>query len=84
MQSIDISCDKTIKRNDIKKVNNLCFKTIDDPEVIERLMVGRNTHILNSAEGFPITVDPMASLIGKDSFTSFSEKNLIELLTCPN
>ena len=49
---------------------------IDDPDIIKRLMIERNAQHLNQAEGYPFTMEPLAILIDKDSFTSFSEEIL--------
>ena len=74
MQTIDIPCDKTIKWNDIKKAKKLRFKMVDNPDVIEILMIESNAQLLNQAEGSPFIVEPLATLIGKEIFTSFSEE----------
>ena len=76
MQTIDIPIDEKIKWNDIKKTPNLLFKTIDDPEIMEQVIVKRNSHHLNQAQGTPLTIKPLLSLIGTDSFTSFSQELL--------
>ena len=49
---------------------------IDDPDIIKLLMIERNAQHLNQAEGYPFTIEPLAILIDKDSFTSFSEEIL--------
>merc|ERR1711865_401610 len=76
LQTIDIPIDKTIKWNDIKQTPNLLFKTVDDPEIMEQAIAERNTHHLNQAQGTPLTIEPLLSLIGTDSFTSFSQELL--------
>ena len=68
LQTLDIPEDETIGWNDIKEQRNLLFKTIDDPEVIEKLIIERNAVHLNQAEGTPLTIEPMISLIGTDSY----------------
>ena len=48
------------------------FKTIDDPEIMEQVIADRNFHHLNQAQGTPLTIEPLLSLIGTDNYTSFS------------
>ena len=74
MQTIDIPIDETIKWNDIKKTPNLLFKTVDDPEIMEQVITERNSHHLNQAQGTPLPIASLLSLIGTDSFTSFSQE----------
>ena len=84
MQTIDIPCDETIKWNDIKKAKKLRFKMVDNPDLIEILMTESNAQLLNQAEGSPFIVEPLATLIGKEIFTSFSEeilKGIVNLST---
>ena len=78
LQTIDIPIDKTIEWNDIKQTPNLLFKTVDDPEIMEQVIAERNSHHLNQAQGTPLTIEPLLSLIGTDSFTSFSQELLNE------
>ena len=73
LQTIDIPIDETIKWNDIKKTPNLLFKTVDDQEIMEQVIAERNTH---QAQGTPLTIEPLLSLIGTDSFTYFSQELL--------
>ena len=73
--TIDIPVDSSVGWNDIKK-KNLQFKTIDDPQLIDKLINERNAHHLNQAQGTPFTIEPLLSLIGQDSFTSFSQELL--------
>ena len=78
LQTIDIPIDKSIKWNEIKQTPNLLFKTVDDPEIMEQVIAERNAHHLNQAQGTPLTIEPLLSLIGTDSFTSFSQELLNE------
>ena len=55
---------------------NLQFKTIDDPQLIDKLINEGNAHHLNQAQGTPFTIEPLLSLIGQDSFTSFFQEIL--------
>ena len=59
-----------------KKTSHLQFKTIDDPEIMEQVIADRNSHHLNQAQGTPLTIEPLLSLIGTDSYTSFSQELL--------
>ena len=43
---------------------------------MEQVIVERNSHHLNQAQGTPLTIKPLLSLIGTDSFTSFSQELL--------
>ena len=74
LQTIDIPVDQTINWNDIKKIPNLLFKTVDDPEIMEQVIAERNSHHLNQAQGSSLTVGPLNALIGTDTFTSFSQE----------
>ena len=76
LQTLDIPEDETIGWNEIKEQRNLLFKTIDDPEVIEKLIIERNAVHLNQAESTPLTIEPMISLIGTDSYTTFGDEIL--------
>ena len=76
LRIIDIPVDTNINWNDIKNTPNLQFKTIDDPEIMEQVITKRNYHHLNQAQGTPLTIGPLLSLIGTDSFTSFSQEFL--------
>ena len=60
----------------ISKIPTLLFKTVDDPEIMEQVIVERNSHHLNQAKGTPLTIEPLLSLIGTDSFTSFFQELL--------
>ena len=75
-QTIDIPEDSSIKWNDIKYHKGLIFKTISDPEQIDKYYAERNTHHLNQAQGSAFTIEPLNRLIGEDSFTSFSDEIL--------
>ena len=77
IQTIDIPVDENINWNDIKQLN-LQFKTIDDPEITEQVIVDRNSNNLNQARCTQLTIEPLLSLIGTDSFTSFSQELLNE------
>ena len=76
LQTIDIPIDEIIKWNDIKKTPNLLFKTVDDPEIMEQVIAEKKSHHLNQAKGTQLTIEPILSLIGTDSFTSFSQELL--------
>ena len=68
--------DDNIEWNNIKQMPNLQFKTIDNPEIIEKVITDRNTYHSNQAQGTLLTIGPMLSLIGTDSYTSFSQELL--------
>ena len=72
LKTIDIPKDTSVKWNDIKSTKNLLFKKIDVPTLIDQVITDRNAHYLNQADGNPFTVKPFLSLIGKDTFTTFS------------
>ena len=55
---------------------NLQFKTIDDPEIIEKGITDRNAYHSNQTQGTLLTIGPMLSLIGTDSYTPFSQELL--------
>ena len=78
LKTIDIPADTSVQWNNIKATQNLQFKTIDDPILIDQLIVDRNAHHLNQADGTPFTIEPLLSLIDKDTFTTFSKELLEE------
>ena len=39
---------------------------------MEKFIAERNFHHLNQAQGTPLAIEPLLSLIGTDRFTSFS------------
>ena len=43
---------------------------------MEQVIVERSSHYLNQAQGAPLIIEPLLSLIGTDSFTSFSQELL--------
>ena len=77
LKTIDIPIDSSVSWNKIKEIKNLQFKTIDDPILIDQLIADRNAHHLNQADETPFPIEPLISLIGKDTFTTFS-KELLE------
>ena len=76
LKTIDIPTDTSVQWNDIKATKNLQFKTIDDPILIDQLIADRNAHHLNQADRTPFTIEPLLSLIGKDTFTTLSQELL--------
>ena len=52
---------------------NLKFKTIDDSILIDQLIADCNPKHFKQAYGTPFTVEPLLSLVGKDTFTTFSQ-----------
>ena len=71
MKTVDIPVNGTVKWSDIKKDKSLKFKTIDDEEQIEKLVADGISNHLNQTEGTQITIEPFASLIETDNYTSF-------------
>lgn len=69
IKTVDVTVDNTIDCNTMKKNKELKFKIIDDDERIEKLIA---THHSNQTEGIPLIVKPLVSLIGIDSFISFT------------
>ena len=43
---------------------------------MKQVIAERNSHHLNQAHGTPLTIEPLLSLIGTDSYTSFSQELL--------
>ena len=74
--TLDISIDKIIHRNDIKNHNNLQFKTIHNHKVVDHLLASSNAQHLHQAHGTPFTIKSLRTLIGKDIFTPFSQEIL--------
>ena len=66
LKKIDIPTDKSVQWNNIKATQNLKFKTIDDPILIDQIIADRNAHHLNQADGTPFTIEPLLPLISKD------------------
>ena len=52
------------------------MKTIDDLEVIEKIISKRNTVHLNQAHGIPLTIESLLTLLGIDGFTPFTSSLL--------
>ena len=46
---------------------------IDDTELIDKYIAEINIHHLYQAHGYPFTIEPLKSLIGEDSFTTFTD-----------
>ena len=69
-------CIRERERHKIDK--NLHFKTIDNPILIDQLIIDRNAKHPNQADRTPFTVEPLLSLVGKDTFTTFSQELLDE------
>ena len=46
--------------------------------MIESIIIERNAVILNQVQGTPLTVEPLVSLIGTDSFITFGQELLEE------
>ena len=65
-----------MKWNETKSAKNLQFKIIDDPNLIDQVIVDRNANHLSQVDGTPFTVEPLLSLIGKETFTTFSQEIL--------
>ena len=76
LNTIDVPEDSTIYWNDIAKNKSLNFKTTDNPEIMEELLASHNTKYLNQAQGFPITVEPLPSLIETNTFVTFANELL--------
>ena len=76
MNTLDIPINTTIHRNDIKNQIDLQFKTIHNHEEIDILLAAGNAQHLHQTHGTPFTVEPLRTLIGKDSFTPFSQEIL--------
>ena len=51
---------------------------MDDSELVEKLIIERNDVHLNQAEIILRTIEPMASLIEKDSYITFGNEILKE------
>ena len=60
----------------MKEQKMLLLKAIDDSELIEKLIIERNDVHLNQAKGTPMTIEPMTSLIGTYSYTTFGDEIL--------
>ena len=74
LHTLDIPMDESIGWNEIKEQKTVLSKTIDDQELIKKLIIENNAVDLNQVEGTPMTIEPMVSIIGKDSYTTFGDK----------
>ena len=72
IQTIDILTDTSIPWNDKKGKKNVVFKTIDNHQLIEEVVVDRKSHHPNQAQDSYFTVEPLQSLLGSDSGTRFA------------
>ena len=71
IQTLNIPTDRKINWNNIKQQKNLQFTTINDPEMIESLMIEKNAAHLDQTQGTPLTIESLVSLICTDRFTNF-------------
>lgn len=76
LKTIDILTDTSVQWNDIKSTKNIHFKIIDDPILIDQLIADRNANHLNQVDGTLFTIESFLSLVGKDTFTTFSQELL--------
>ena len=84
LKTIDIPIDSKIRRNDINTHDNLQFKTIHNQEEIDQLLASGNAHHLHQAHGIPFTIEQLRTMIGKDSFTPFSQELLDDTASIDN
>ena len=74
---IDIPKDYSIDWNKIpKKTPPEYWERVTIPAEIEKYIIKRNKRHLHQAQGTPCTVDPLASLLGYNSFTQFGQQVL--------
>ena len=52
------------------------WKRIEDPVLVEKYTIERNTRHLNQAQGTPYTIEPLQSLLGLDSRTPYGNSVL--------
>lgn len=76
LKTIYIPTDIFVKWNEIKSAKNLQFKAIDNPDLIDQLIVDRNANHLNQVDGMPFISKLLISLICKDTFTTFLQELL--------
>ena len=76
LNTLYIPIDTPIHRSDIKKHIDLQFKTIHNNEEIDQLLSSDNVQHLHQAHCTPFTVEKLWTLIGKDSFTPFTQEIL--------
>ena len=74
LKSIEIPLDSSIPWNSIPPaLPSEQWKTINDPEEIEKVLTSRNKEHLSQPEGTPFTIAPLKDLFGLDSFTPFGK-----------
>ena len=74
---IDIPKDTLIDWNEIpKKLPQEEWKRIEDPVMVEKYIIERNRRHHNQEQGTPCTIEPLQSLLGLDSRTTFGNSVL--------
>ena len=69
---IDISKDTSMDWNEIlKKLPKEEWKRIEYPIMVEKYIIERNRRHLHQAQGILCTIEPLHSLLGLDSRTTF-------------
>lgn len=74
--TINILGDEAIASNDIRNDKNLRFRTIYNLELIDQHLASRNSQYLHQVHRPSFTIEPLKSLIGQDSFVTFSKEIL--------
>ena len=81
LKSIEIPLDTSIPRNSIPpSLPSEQWKTIHNPEEIDKVLTSRNKEHLLQSEGTPFTIVPLKDLLGSDSFTPFGKALLIGII----
>ena len=74
LKSIEIPLDTLIPWNSISpSLPSEQWKTIQNPEEIEKVLTSRNKEHLSQSEGTPFTIAPLKDLLGPDSFAPFGQ-----------
>ena len=85
IHSIAIPTDKKLDWNKIpKKTSPEYWERVTIPAESEKYIIKRNKRHLHQAQGTPCTVEPLASLLGYNSFTQFGKQVLDGLVNLTN
>ena len=74
LKSIEIPLDSSIPWNNIPpSLPSEQWKTINNPEEIEKVLTSRNKEHLSQPKDTPFTIAPLKDLLGPDNFTLFGK-----------
>ena len=76
LQTIVIPCDSSINWNEIKQRKHLIFKTIDDFDLMNKVISSHKDHYFHQVQGPTFKAELLSSLLGNNCYTSFGKELL--------